>query len=45
MYADVAPELHEPAARSVLAHLIAMIADGRVGTDAQPTAEAVYYQV
>ena len=44
MYADVASELHEPAARSVLAHLIAMTADGRVGTDAEPTAEAVYYR-
>ncbi|MDE0615833.1 MAG: MBL fold metallo-hydrolase [bacterium] len=44
MYADVASELHEPAARSVLAHLIAMVADGRVGTDAQPTAEAVFYR-
>ena len=44
MYADVASELHEPAARSVLAHLIAMVADGRVGTDAEPTSEAVYYR-
>lgn len=44
MYADVALDLHEPAARSVLAHLIAMVADGRVGTDAHLTAEAVYYR-
>ncbi len=44
MYADVAPELHEPAARSVLAHLIAMCGDGRVGTDGEATAEAVYYR-
>lgn len=30
MYADVRPELHEPAARSVRAHLIALIDAGRV---------------
>ena len=44
MYADVATELHEPAARSVLAHLIAMTSDGRVGTDGEATAEAVYFR-
>ena len=44
MYADVASELHEPAARSVLAHLIAMVGNGRVGTDAEATVEAVYYR-
>ncbi len=44
MYADVASELHEPAARSVLAHLIAMVGDGRVGTDGEATAEAVYFR-
>ena len=43
MYADVSPELHEPASRSVLAHLIAMAGDHRVGTDGEATAEAVYY--
>ncbi|MCY4194768.1 MAG: MBL fold metallo-hydrolase [bacterium] len=43
MYAAVAEELHEPAARSVLAHLIAMVSDGRVGTDGEATAEAVYW--
>ena len=43
MYADVAKELHEPAARSVLAHLIAMVGEGRAGTDNDATAEAVYY--
>ncbi len=42
MYVEVAPELHEPAARSVLAHLIAMVADGRVIADPNPTADAVY---
>ena len=44
MYTDVATKLYEPAARSVLAHLIAMVADGRVGTDSEATAEAVYYR-
>ena len=44
MYAGVATELHEPAARSVLAHLIAMNGDGRVGTDGEATAEAVYFR-
>ena len=44
MYADVASELHEPAARSVLAHLIAMTGNGRVGTDGETTAEAVYFR-
>ena len=44
MYADVASELHEPAARSVLAHLIAMVGKGRVGTDGEAPAEAVYFR-
>ncbi len=44
MYADVAPELHEAAARSVLAHLIAMTGDGGVSTDSEATPEAVYYR-
>lgn len=44
MYADVAKDLHEPAARSMLAHLIAMITDGRVGTDSEVTANSVYYR-
>jgi glyoxylase-like metal-dependent hydrolase (beta-lactamase superfamily II) len=30
LYADVAPELHEPAGRSVLAHLVKLTADGSV---------------
>ncbi len=33
LYADVRPELHEPAARSVRAHLIALEDDGRVRED------------
>ncbi|MCQ3809636.1 MAG: MBL fold metallo-hydrolase [Acidimicrobiia bacterium] len=44
MYADVATELHEPAARSVLAHLIAMVGDGRVDTDGDASAKAVYFR-
>jgi hypothetical protein len=30
MYAAVAPELHIPAARSVLAHLVHLVEDGRL---------------
>ena len=44
MYADVAPELHEPASRSVLAHLIAMTGDGRVGSHGESTAETMYFR-
>ena len=33
LYADVRPELHQPAARSVLAHLVKLLAEGRVATD------------
>jgi glyoxylase-like metal-dependent hydrolase (beta-lactamase superfamily II) len=33
LYADVPAELHEPAARTVLAHLVAMVQDGTVATD------------
>ncbi len=44
MYADVSPALHEAAARSVLAHLIAMVDDGRVGVDGEPTAGALYFR-
>lgn len=32
MYADVRPELHKPAARSVLAHLVHLVALGEVAT-------------
>jgi hypothetical protein len=30
LYADVREELHKPAARSVLSHLIKLVADGAV---------------
>lgn len=37
MYADVRPELHKPAARSVLAHLVHLVALGEVATaDGEP---------
>ncbi|MGI9600717.1 MAG: MBL fold metallo-hydrolase [Acidimicrobiales bacterium] len=43
MYADVAEELHKPAGRSVLAHLVKLVADGRVASDSGPTdSEPIY---
>ncbi len=42
MYADVGQHLHRAAARSVLAHMIHMAAEGRVKCEGGPTAEAVY---
>jgi hypothetical protein len=33
MYADVRAELHKAAARSVLSHLIKLIADGAISVD------------
>jgi glyoxylase-like metal-dependent hydrolase (beta-lactamase superfamily II) len=33
LYADVRPELHKPAARSVLAHLVKLVDDGLVAVD------------
>lgn len=42
MYADVPEHLHRPAGRSVLAHLIHMVSDGRIKTGDAPTADAVY---
>jgi glyoxylase-like metal-dependent hydrolase (beta-lactamase superfamily II) len=33
LYAEVAVELHKPAARTVLAHLVALVQDGSVATD------------
>ncbi|MBA3287265.1 MAG: MBL fold metallo-hydrolase, partial [Acidimicrobiia bacterium] len=38
LYADVAAELHKPAARSVLAHLRKLVDDGEVGADRAPLA-------
>lgn len=42
MYKDIDPRLHPAAARSVLAHLIALVDDGRVHCDGQPTLESSY---
>lgn len=36
IYRDVPAQLHAPAARSVLAHLIHMVGDGRIRADRQP---------
>lgn len=47
LYAGVREELHKPAGRSVLAHLIKLVDDGAVTTDdaARPTLKAVYRPV
>ena len=43
LYADVAEELHKPAARSVHAHLVALLAEGQVVSDTGPaTPDATY---
>lgn len=42
MYADIDPGLHRAAGRSVLAHLIRMTADGRVGSDGPVDENATY---
>ena len=42
LYADVREELHKPAARSMLAHLIHLVANGQVTTDDDPGAESMY---
>ncbi len=42
MYADVEPHLHPAAGRSVLAHLLGMVEDGRVACEGTATAESVY---
>ncbi|MDH3704929.1 MAG: MBL fold metallo-hydrolase [Acidimicrobiia bacterium] len=43
LYADVPEELHRPAARSVRAHLVQLVAEDRIGSDAgEATADATY---
>lgn len=43
LYADVRRELHQPARRSVFAHLVALVADGSVTVDGgRPTLTAAY---
>ncbi len=36
LYADVRPELHKPAGRSVLAHLVKLVDDGKVAVAGGP---------
>lgn len=47
LYAEVRAELHKPAGRSVLAHLVKLVADGLVATEggAVPTLKATYRPV
>lgn len=45
MYADVDPKLHPAAARSVLAHLVHMVATGRAICDGAPGADSEYRAV
>ena len=47
LYAAVRTELHKPAGRSVLAHLVKLVDDGLVATehDARPTLKATYRPV
>ena len=42
MYADIPEALHRAAARSVLAHLLRMLDDGRVRADGEPGPDAFY---
>jgi glyoxylase-like metal-dependent hydrolase (beta-lactamase superfamily II) len=42
LYADVCPELHQPAARSVLAHLVKLVDDGMVTCDGVPTLTSAF---
>jgi hypothetical protein len=42
IYADVDPVLHPAAARSVHAHLIRMVKQGRAATDGKPTLDSAY---
>jgi glyoxylase-like metal-dependent hydrolase (beta-lactamase superfamily II) len=42
LYADVGPELHKPARRSVLAHLVKLVAEGLVVTDGPPQLRSTY---
>lgn len=42
MYADVSPQLHPAAARSVLAHIIHLVETGRLATDGEPRPDSVY---
>ncbi|MEM7406825.1 MAG: MBL fold metallo-hydrolase [Pseudomonadota bacterium] len=43
MYQGVATALYPAAARSVLAHLVEMVADGRVGCEGEPQVDSEYW--
>jgi len=43
IYIGLPPVLHAAAGRSVLAHLIELVAEGRVATEGPPTVEGRYY--
>lgn len=45
IYADVAPVLHRAAGRSLLAHLLAMVAEGRVLCDGPPDDRASVFRL
>ena len=45
MYADKPEELHKPAARSVLAHLIYLVGESKVGCEGPPTMDSTFFQV
>lgn len=45
LYADVRPELHKPAGRSVWAHLVRLVETGRVVVEGPATLDAVYRAV
>ena len=45
LYADVSPELHKPAGRSVLAHLVKLVDDGQVACDTERPGSAPLHPV
>lgn len=45
LYADVRPELHKPAGRSVWAHLVRLVSNGAVASDGRATLDATYRPV
>ena len=46
LYANVKPELHKPARRSVLAHLVKLVGDGQVACDTErPRVRSIYTPV
>jgi hypothetical protein len=45
LYADVRKELHKPARRSVLAHLVKLVDDGVVAVEGEPRLDSHYRPV